>query len=65
MKGNRGAEACRVRRATGQTPREAGAVPFPGGVSRLYRFLAEHLDKLVKRACRSRGQCLFLFSTGG
>lgn len=30
MKGNREAEARRARRPAGQTPREAGAVPFPG-----------------------------------
>ena len=46
MKGNRGAEACRARLATGQTSREAGTVPFREGVSRPYCFLlAGHFGK--------------------
>lgn len=65
MKGNRGAEARQARREAEQAPRETGAVPFREGVSRPYCFLAEHLDKLAKRACRCRGQCLFLFGYGG
>lgn len=59
MKGNRGAKARRARRAAGQTPREAGAVPFREGISRLYCFLEGRLDKLAKRACRCRGQVPF------
>lgn len=42
-----------------QTPRKAGVVLFPGGVSRLYCFLAGRLDKLAKRAYPCRGQAPF------
>ena len=54
-----------ARRAWSQTPREAGAVPFPGGISRLYCFLVGRLDKLQSAAGAVAGQRLFLFGAGG